>query len=61
MHDHGVSHIIAVNGSHGFESKKTYTNKTKLNPVARDDTLRSKDMKQLCKKMNSIYIVFFYL
>ncbi len=33
-----VSHIIAVNGTHGFErKKKSYTDKTKLNPVAPDD------------------------
>ncbi len=43
------SHIIAVNGSHGFESKKTCTNKTKLNPVSRDDTLRSKDMNNCAR------------
>ncbi len=42
-----ISHIMAVNGTHGFERKKTYTDKTKLNPAARDDTLRSKDTKQL--------------
>ncbi len=41
-----VSHIMAVNGTHGFEIKKSYTDKTKLNLAARDDTLRSKDMKQ---------------
>ncbi len=41
-----VSHMMAVNGTHGFVRKKKYTDKTNLNPVARDDTLRSKDMKR---------------
>ncbi len=36
-----VSHIMAVNGTHGFESKKKYADKSKLNSAARDDTLRS--------------------
>ncbi len=30
----------------GLREKKTYTDKTKLNPAARDNTLRSKDMKR---------------
>uniref|UniRef100_A0A673L2M3 Neurolysin, mitochondrial-like n=1 Tax=Sinocyclocheilus rhinocerous TaxID=307959 RepID=A0A673L2M3_9TELE len=34
-----VSPIMEVDGNHSFESQKTYTNKTKLNPAARDDTL----------------------
>ncbi len=38
---------MSVNGTHDFErEKKTYTDKTKLNLVAHDDTLRSKDTKQ---------------
>uniref|UniRef100_A0A673J018 TROVE domain-containing protein n=1 Tax=Sinocyclocheilus rhinocerous TaxID=307959 RepID=A0A673J018_9TELE len=42
-----VGLIMEVNGNHGFESKKkTYTNKTKLNPAARDDTLMCKDTKR---------------
>ncbi len=34
-------------------------NKTKLNPAARDDILRSKDTKRLVcvKKLNRIYII----
>ncbi len=32
-----VSHIIAVNRTHGIESKKKYTDETKLNPAAPDD------------------------
>ncbi len=49
---------MSVNGTHGFEREKKYTDKTKLNSAARDDTLRSKDTKtiSLC---NSIYIVFY--
>ncbi len=31
---------MAVNGTHGFERKKTSTDKTKLNPVARDDKVK---------------------
>ncbi len=41
-------------GLTALREKKTYTDKTKLNPAARDDILRSKDTK-----LNSIYIVFF--
>ncbi len=33
-------------GLSALREKKTYTDKTKLNPAARDDTLRSKDMKR---------------
>ncbi len=41
------------------DKEKTYTDKTKLNPVARDDTLMSKDKTiNLCKKLNIIYIAF---
>ncbi len=29
---------MAINGTHGFESQKTYTDKTKLNPAARGDS-----------------------
>ncbi len=40
----------SYNGSQWYswlsEKKKTYTDKTKLNPAARDDTLRSKHTKQ---------------
>ncbi len=43
-------------GLTALRDKKTYTDKTKLNPAARDDTLRSKDTKQ--SKLNSIYIIF---
>ncbi len=40
------------------EKEKKNTDKTKLNPAARDDTLRSKDKTIcLCKKLN-IYIAF---
>ncbi len=54
-----ISHIMAVNGTHGFERKKTYTDKTKLNPAARDDTLRSKDTKQLvCARNWTVFILF---
>ncbi len=56
-----VSHIMAVNGTHGFErQKKTYTDKTKLNPAARDDTLRSLDTKQsVCARNWTVFILFF--
>ncbi len=40
-----------------WEKKQTYTDQTKWNPAARDDTLRSKDTKRSCKKQNSIYII----
>ncbi len=40
-----------------WEKKQAYTDQTKLNPAARDDTLRSKDTKRSCKKQNSIYII----
>ncbi len=47
---------MAVNGTHGFERKKTYTDKTKLNPAARDDTLRSKDTKRsVCARNRTVY------
>ncbi len=51
---------MAVNGTHGFDSKKkkTYTDKTKLNPAARDDTLRSEDTKQsVCARNWTVYHV----
>ncbi len=36
---------MAVNGTHGFErKKKTYTDKTKLNPAAPDD-IRAADQR----------------
>ncbi len=53
---------MAVNGTHGYESKKkTYTDKTKLNPAATwryTEVLRHETIS-LCKKLNSIYIIFF--
>ncbi len=40
-----------------WEKKKTYTDNTKLNPAARDDTLRSKDMKRLvCARNWTVFI-----
>ncbi len=65
-----LTQIVAVcqsyNGSQWYprlwEKKKTYTDKTKLNPAARDDTLRSKDMKRsVCARNWTIFISFFYL
>ncbi len=51
---------MSINGTHGFERKKTYTDKTKLNPVARDDTLRSKDTKRsACARNWTVFISFF--
>ncbi len=54
---------MAVNGTHGFESKKkqTYTDKTKLNPAARDDTrTRDEDMKQsVCARNWTVFISYF--
>ncbi len=52
---------MTVNGTHGFErEKKTYTDKTKSNPAARDDTLRSKDTKQsVCARNWRVFISFF--
>ncbi len=41
-----ISNIMAVNGTHVLREKKTYTDKTKLNPAACGDTLMSKDTKQ---------------
>ncbi len=52
---------MSVNGTHNFErEKKTYTDKTKLNPAARDDSLRSKDMKRLvCTRNGTVFISLF--
>ncbi len=52
---------MSVNGTHNFErKKKTYTDKTKLNPAARDDSLRSKDMKRLvCTRNGTVFISLF--
>ncbi len=51
---------MAVNGTHCFEREKTYTDKTKLNPAARDDTLRSKDTKRsVCARNWTVFISFF--
>ncbi len=48
-----VSHIMALNGTHGFERKKlTKHTQTKLNPVACDDTLKSKDTKRSVCALN---------
>ncbi len=45
-----------------WETNKTCTDKTKLNPAARDDTLRSKDTKRLvCARNRTVFIYFFYL
>ncbi len=42
------------------KKKKTYTDKTKLNPAARDDTLRSKDTKRsACARNWTVFISFF--
>ncbi len=54
----------SYNGSQWYsqlwERKKTYTYKTKLNPAARDDTLRSKDTKRLvCARNWTVFISFF--
>ncbi len=54
----------SYNGSQWYsrlwEKKKSYTDKTKLNPAARDDTLRSKDTKRLvCARNWTIFISFF--
>ncbi len=39
------------------ERKKAYTDKTKLNPAARDDTLRSKDTKRsVCARNWTVFI-----
>ncbi len=57
-----VSHIMSVNGTQVFERKKTYTDKTKLIPAARDDTLRCKDMKRsVCARNWTVFISFFFL
>ncbi len=53
-----VSHIMALNGTHGFERKNKHT-QTKLNPVACDDTLRSKDTKRSVCALN--WTVFLYI
>ncbi len=42
-----------------LREKKTYTDKTKLNPAARDDTLRSKDTKRsVCARNWTVFISF---
>ncbi len=47
-------------GSTALRVKKTYTDKTKLNPAARDDTLRSKDTKRsVCARNWTVFISFF--
>ncbi len=47
---------MAVNGTHAFERQKTYTDKTKLNPVARDDTLRIKTRNDLSVQETEHYL-----
>ncbi len=49
-----VSHIMALNGTHGFERKKKKKKhtQTKLNPVVCDDTLKSKDTKRSVCALN---------
>ncbi len=48
---------MAVNGT--LREKTHIQTKTKSNPAARDDALRSKDTKRsVCEKLNSVYIVF---
>ncbi len=43
-----------------WERKKTYTDKTKLNPAARDDTLRSLDTKRsVCARNWTVFISSF--
>ncbi len=43
-----------------WERKKTYTDKTKLNPAARDDALRSKDTKRsVCARNWTVFIYIF--
>ncbi len=42
-----------------LREKKTYTDKTKLNPAARDDTLRCKDTKRsVCARNWTVFILF---
>ncbi len=43
-----------------WEKKTTYTDKTKLNPAARDNTLRSKDTKRsVCARNWTVFISYF--
>ncbi len=54
----------SYNGSQWYsrlwERKKTYTDKTKLNPAARGDTLRSKDTKRsVCARNWTVFISVF--
>uniref|UniRef100_A0A673KUY9 Neurolysin, mitochondrial-like n=1 Tax=Sinocyclocheilus rhinocerous TaxID=307959 RepID=A0A673KUY9_9TELE len=46
-----VGSTRALDGNHSFESQKTYTNKTKLNPAARDDTL----IRRVTRRLSNIY------
>ncbi len=43
-------------GPTALGDKKTYTDKTKLNPAARDIEVLRHETIGLCKKLNSIYI-----
>ncbi len=47
-------------GPTALRDNKTYTDKTKLNLAARDNTLRSKDTKRLvCARNWTVFILFF--
>ncbi len=56
-----VSHIMSVNGTHGFERKENIHRQNQIKPCSSwryTEVLRHETIG-LCKKLNSIYIVFY--
>ncbi len=55
-----LTQTVAVCQSYNGSQWYSYTDKRKLNPAARDDTLRSKDMKRsVCARNWTVFILFF--